>query len=304
MTAAPPPFLLQSRPPPRPQHGHSGSRHYAGAVYAVEPGYRPLKLDLWVPVSPEPPPVVVYVHGGAFMLGDRRTPTGDLRPDQVFEELLDAGLAVATIDYRHAREAGFPAQLHDAKAAVRWLRAYADELGIDAIRTGIWGESAGGHIAALVALTADRPELEGRIGVTGESSRVDVVVDWFGLSDVATMPNIEPPPHIRAAWPPELLVPPLDVLLAGLDAAGRADASPVNHVRPGAPPFLLVHGTADAAVPFGQSELLAEALSKAGAEVVLDAVTGAGHGFAGYPEIDAVVQRSVAYLVAALAPVG
>ena len=98
---------------------------------------------------------------------------------------------MATIDYRHAREAAFPAQLHDAKAAVRWLRRYASDLGLSTDRLGVWGESAGGHLAALVGLTGHRADLEGSIGVTGPSSGVDVVVDWYGISDANTMPAFE-----------------------------------------------------------------------------------------------------------------
>ena len=125
-------------------------------------------------------------------------------PTRSFDALLDAGLAVATIDYRHALEAPFPAQLQDAKAAVRYLRAHADELGISTERIGVMGESAGGHIAALVGLTAHRPDLEGSHGVVGPSSAVDVVVDWYGPADLTTMPRKTLPPQIAAKLPPEL----------------------------------------------------------------------------------------------------
>ena len=126
-------------------------------------------------------------------------------PNQLFDALLAAGLAVATIDYRHALEAPFPAQLHDAKAAVRYLRAHADELGISTERIGVMGESAGGHLAALVGLTAHRADLEGTHGVVGPSSAVDVVVDWYGPADFTTMPRMTPPPHIAAKLEPAML---------------------------------------------------------------------------------------------------
>jgi acetyl esterase/lipase len=90
-----------------------------------------------VPSSTSPPPLVVWIHGGAWMFGDRRYLPQTLRPNQLFDELTAAGLAVATIDYRHALEAKFPAQLHDAKAAIRYLRAHADVLGTDASRLGV-----------------------------------------------------------------------------------------------------------------------------------------------------------------------
>ena len=286
-------------PPPEPTLRDDGVRIHRNAVYAAVPGYRVLELDLWVPAG-GPSPVVVWVHGGAWMAGNRRLLPPGLRPGQLFEELLDAGLAVATIEYRHAREAPFPAQLHDAKAAVRWLRHHADVLGIDADRVGIAGESAGGHLAALVGLTADRPELEGDVGVVGPSSSVAAVLDWYGVSSAETMPEFVLPPEVAAVLPPEALVPPLDVLLDGVDAATRAAVSPVAHVSAGAPPFLLLHGTADTVVPYAQSELLAEALGAVGADVRLEPVPGAVHGWDGYPDVDAIVRRSVDFLAAAL----
>jgi acetyl esterase/lipase len=301
VTEAPPNDLLaRYLPPPVPVRRDDGVRLHRGAVYAAVPGYRALELDLWVPEAPTPAPVVVWVHGGAWMSGNRRLLPPGLRPDQLFEELLAAGLAVATIEYRHAREASFPAQLHDAKAAVRWLRHHAEVVGIDGERVGIGGESAGGHLAALVALTAGRADLEGDVGLVGPSSAVDVVVDWFGVSSVEDMPAFELPPEVAAALPPEALVPPLDVLLDGVDPATRADASPLAHVHAGAPPFLLLHGTADTVVPYAQSELLAVALEGVGVDVHLEPVPGAGHGFDGHADQDALVRRSVDHLADAL----
>jgi acetyl esterase/lipase len=246
-------------PPTEPTRRDDGTLHYAGVTYAVAFGYRPLQLDLWVPATETPAPLVVWIHGGGFMFGDRRYLPETLRPNQVFDALLDAGLAVATIDYRHALEAPFPAQLLDAKAAIRYLRAHADELGVSSERIGVMGESAGGHIAALLGLTAHRPDLEGSHGVVGPSSAVDVVVDWYGPADLATMPRRNPPPHIAAKLPPELLLAPEDQLTRGLEGPVLDDASPITHVTAGAPPFLLVHGTADWLVPYAQSEQLRRA---------------------------------------------
>jgi acetyl esterase/lipase len=301
MTEAPvDPLLAPFQPPPPPYTRGDGTRHHPGAVYAAVSGYRALELDVWIPAAPAPPPVVVWVHGGAWMVGNRHLLPGSLRPGQLVDELLAAGLAVASVEYRHAREASFPAQLHDVKAAVRWLRHSAADLGIDPGRVGIAGESAGGHLAALVALTADRPDLEGAVGVRGPSSAVDVVVDWYGVADAASMPETELPPEVAAALPPEDLVPPLEVLLDGVDDATRELAGPVVHVHPGAPPFLLVHGTADPVVPHAQSELLARALRDAGADARLESVPCAGHGWDGCDDVDAIVGRTVRYLAEAL----
>ena len=287
-------------PPTEPTRRDDGARHFSGVTYAVAFGYRPLQLDLWVPDAATPPPLVVWVHGGGFMFGDRRHLPETLRPGQVFDALLEAGLAVATIDYRHALEAPFPAQLHDAKAAVRYLRAHAAELGVSTERIGIAGESAGAHIAALVGLTAHRPDLEGTHGVVGPSSAVDVVVDWYGPADLASMPRKQPPPHIAAKLPAELLVAPEDQLTRGLEGAALADASPVTHVTAGAPPFLLVHGTADWLVPYAQSEQLHAALTAAGVPSQLVPVEGAEHIFDGCDDIDGVVRLSVSHLADAL----
>ncbi|MEP6562523.1 MAG: alpha/beta hydrolase [Nakamurella sp.] len=293
-------------PPPEPVVRADGARHFSGVTYAAPAGYRPLQLDVLVPATPIPAPLVVWIHGGAWMLGDRRYLPETLRPNQLFDELLAAGLAVATIDYRHAAEAAFPAQLHDAKAAVRYLRAHADVLGLDVSRIGVWGESAGGHLAALIGLTAPHSvregvdlegvDLEGTVGVVGPSSAVDVVVDWYGVSDLTTQPRMTPPPEVAALLPPELLLPPEDLLLVGLDDAARAAASPLVHVTADAPPFLLVHGTADWLVPYAQSETLATALEAAGVPVELVPVEGADHIVLGCADIDAVVRLSVDYL--------
>jgi acetyl esterase/lipase len=287
-------------PPPEPFVRADGARHFSGVTYAVPFGYRPLQLDLWVPATATPAPLVVYIHGGGWMFGDRRYLPETLRPNELFDAMLEAGLSVASIDYRHALEAKFPAQLNDAKAAVRFLRAHAGELGISTRRIGVMGESAGGHLAALVGLTAHRPDLEGNLGVVGPASNVDVVVDWYGPADMETMPRKTLPPEIAATLPPELATPPEDHLLAGLDAQSTADASPINHVTADAPPFLLVHGTADWLVPYQQSEELAAALRGAGVPAELVPIDGAEHIFNGAADINSIVRTSVNYLAKAL----
>ncbi|GAA4302318.1 alpha/beta hydrolase [Klenkia terrae] len=289
--AGPARFLPPHQPTVRPD----GSRHWSGLTYAVAFGFRPLQLDLWAPAT-SPAPLVVWVHGGGFMFGDRRELPETFRPDQVFDAFLAAGIAVASIDYRHALEAPFPAQLLDAKAAVRWLRRFGPELGLATERVGIVGESAGAHIAASVGLTAHRPDLEPAHGVVGESSAVQAVVDWYGPADLSTMPRRPPPPHVAAKLPPELLTAPEDHLTRGLTGDALADASPVTHVTPQAPPFLLVHGTADWLVPYEQSEILHAALTAAGVPATLVPVEGALHIFDGHDDIDALVQLTVDFV--------
>ena len=126
---------------------------YSGLTYAEIPGYRPLLLDLHVPDDAAGLPVVVWIHGGGFTAGDRRYLPPTLAPGSVFAALTGAGLACATVDYRLAAEADWPAQREDIAAAVSFLRATAGEYGLDAARIGLWGESAGGHLALMAGLT-------------------------------------------------------------------------------------------------------------------------------------------------------
>ncbi|QKW18095.1 alpha/beta hydrolase [Kitasatospora sp. NA04385] len=248
-----------------------------GVSYALHTGFRPLLLDLHVPAGPGPFPVVVWLHGGAFRAGDRRYLPDTLRPDSVFEALVAAGVAVATVDYRLSGEAVFPAQLDDVTAALRYLRAYAGELGLDADRLGVWGESAGATLGALAALTTDA---------------VSAAVCWYPPTDLAALGHGGPDS-------------PIHQLLGGAPAelpGPAALASPVRQVTPAAPPFLLVHGVQDEQVPFAQSEALHERLLAAGARSVLRPVEGARHCFAGYPDVPALVADAVAFLAAELAP--
>jgi acetyl esterase/lipase len=281
-------------PPIRPAAGRTRVR--AGVRYAARPGFRPLELDLWLPPeSPDPVPAVLFLHGGGWRMGSRHLagPAFEGAEPTPFELMAQAGLAVASADYRLSGEARWPAPLHDAKAAVRWLRARAGELGLDGQQIAAWGESAGGHLAELVGLTGDDPSLEGDLGVTGPSSRVSAVVAWYAPSDLRAMASdtgTDPmDPDTREAG---LLgaAPP-----AVPDAA--AQASPVTHVSPGAPPFLLLHGSADRLVPCAQSERLHRALRQAGASSELTLYDDADHMWAGPP---GTAQRALEQTIAAL----
>ncbi|MFF2433346.1 alpha/beta hydrolase fold domain-containing protein [Streptomyces sp. NPDC058107] len=282
---ATPPVQL---PPTAPTTGADGVRRYDGLSYATNSGYRPRLLDLVVPAAAEPPAVVVWIHGGAWMEGDRRHPPPTVSADLLFGSLLRAGLAVATIDYRHAREAPFPAQLHDVKAAIRYLRHYAGPLGIDWTRIGLWGESAGGHLAAMAGLTgASDPSLEGTEGITAGDTTVAAVVDWYGITDVGALLPDTPGPY-----------DPFVTFLGG-DPGDRqrlaAAASPVSYARSPAPPFLLAHGTRDTLVPFEHSEHLAGLLRAAGNHAELVAVPDAEHIFLN-ADVAPVVAHCVAFL--------
>jgi acetyl esterase/lipase len=264
-------------PLPEPVALPGGIGHLRRAVeYAAPPGYRPLLLDLYIPRA-TPAPVVLFLHGGGWRLGTRSVfcPTWrDWRPSP-FHRLVEVGLAVASVDYRLSGEAVFPAQLHDVTAAARWLHTRADELGVDAGRMVAWGESAGGHLAALLGLTAWRPDLE-----LGGGTPIPVlagVVDWYGPADLLTMQS-----QARAdAVARSDAADSRESLLIGAPLPEAPDlarrASPVTYVHPAAPPFHIAHGADDRFVPAGQSRELADVLQKAAVPVRLDIVPGADH---------------------------
>jgi acetyl esterase/lipase len=284
----PPP--AHAAPLPRAVPAAGGVRLLAGVPFAALPGARPLELDLYLPPDGAPAPVVVFLHGGGWRAGSRHAAGPAYRgaDPTPFERMAQAGIAVASVDYRLSGEAVWPAQLHDAKAAVRWLRSRAGELGVDVDRIAAWGESAGGHLAELLGLVGD-PALEGEVGVTGPSSAVSAVAAWYAPSDVAAVAT-------------DLGVDPADpttreALLLGAAAVEvperAAQASPVNHVSPAAPPFLLLHGRADQLIPVAQSERLAALLP----DVQLHTYDGADHMWLGAPDAAAdAVDRTVAFL--------
>ena len=294
MPDLPLPSPAHAAPLPPPREAGEGVSVLAGVPYAAPPGARPLELDLYLPAG-RPGPVVVFVHGGGWRLGSRHSAGPAFPGRSPFERAARAGIAVASVDHRLSGEARWPAQLHDVKAAVRWLRSRAGELGVDPGRVYAWGESAGGHLAALLGLTGDRPELEGDVGVTGPSSAVDAVAAWSAPSDLpALAADLGTDPMAADSREAQLLGAPVPTVP---DLA--AQASPVTHVSPGAPPFLLLHGRADRAIPCVQSERLRDALQEAGAPVYLTGYDGADHMWLGSPEAAAdALTRTIGFLTA------
>jgi acetyl esterase/lipase len=235
-------------------------------VYA-RPGANELALDVYVPEGVSKPPLVVWIHGGAWRAGSRA------RPPALF--LTQRGFAVASISYRFSQEAVFPAQIHDCKAAIRWLRANAAKYGYNADRIGVWGASAGGHLVSLLGTSGGVRELEGDLGNPDQSSAVQAVVDFFGPTDLTQMSKFPGTMDHDAADSPEsrLIGGPVQ---QNKEKAQRAN--PIAYVGRGDPPFLIVHGDRDPLVPLNQSALLEAALKKAGVPVTFKVLPGAGHG--------------------------
>ena len=235
-------------------------------------GDRALKLHLVKPKSPpkEPMPVVVYIYGGGWKAGSR---DAGVRP---LTRLAQKGYFGASIEYRLSQEAKFPAQIEDCKAAIRFLRSKAKEYGIDPDRIGVWGPSAGGHLAALVGTSGDVKELEGAGGSQEFSSRVQAVVDWFGPTDFLKMGKNKIEHDAPGSPESQLIGGPIQE-----NKEKVAKANPITYVSKDDPPFLIMHGDKDDLVPLSQSELLQEALQKAGVDSTLKVMAGQGHGFRG-----------------------
>jgi acetyl esterase/lipase len=239
------------------------------------------KLDLYLPENVEGAPLIIWVHGGAFMGGSKE--------EWAPLEYLTEGYAVASINDRLSQHAIFPAQIQDCKAAVRWLRAHAETYHLDPQRFGAWGASAGGHLVAMLGVTAHVAAFE-----VGEnlsfSSRVQAVVDYFGPTDFLQMDEHRLPEGMLHN-PPDS---PESLLVGGAIqemSQAVARANPVTYVSGDAAPFLIVHGDQDPLVPFHQSLLLEAALKKAGVPVQFYQVVGGGHGGFTDPRVNSLTRE-------------
>ena len=268
-----------------PKGGPPGS---SGTFASLPPTYQDLayasgsptqKLDLYIPTKESGPfPVVVMIHGGGFMFGDKADGAGLAGVDQ----LLEAGYAVVSINYRLSGEATYPAQINDAKAAVRFLRANASKYNLNPEKIGAWGASAGGNLASLLGTTCGVKELEGaELGNADQSSCVQAVVDWFGPIDFLKMDEQFagsgcPQTHNDANSPESKLVGAAIQTVPDLVKT----TNPMNYIEVSDPPFFIQNGTADCNIPPVQNKNLADALSAAiGADkVTYVSLEGAGHG--------------------------
>lgn len=236
-----------------------------------------LKLDLARPQGDGPFPAIVFIHGGGWSGGNRQGYRGQI------QEAAKRGYVAATISYRlmkydQAKKETttatpiFPAQIHDAKAAVRWVRANAQKFHINPDRIGVTGGSAGGHLSLLVGLAGPTANLEGDSGNPGQSSRVQAVVNTFGPTEMVGCYQ-----KSSVAWIFRLF-------MGGTPSESPERykaASPVTYVSKDAPPVLTLHGDKDALVPIEQAKLLDEKMKAVGASHTLMVFQGQGHGFGG-----------------------
>ncbi len=264
-TAAAPAVETATSSPVETEAGTSSAQFDSSKLGAVEKDVTyctvdgvELKMDVYYPSENNGRfAVTMYVHGGGWSSGDKAQGAGAIE----IPELQKAGFLVVSVNYRLAPEYAFPAMIEDVKCAVRSLRAHADEYNLDPNRIGVWGGSAGGHLAALLGTTDESAGFD--VGEYLEySSRVQAVVSMFGPTDLTV--SFEGNPIGQSA---------------GFSGADPALTSPVTYASPDDPPFLFLHGEKDALVPIEQSEILLAALQSVGVPAELVPVVNAGHSF-------------------------
>lgn len=259
------------------------------------PGDVPLRADLYLPAGAGPRvPVVIWIHGGGWRFGSRR-----VAPD-LSRFFARRGFAMAAIDYRSSARARFPAQIEDVKTAIRWLRSQAAEYGLDGQRIGLLGASAGGHLAALAALSPPGTFEPPGAPYAAHAGGVQAVVAGYAPSDFLQMDAHRPPAGTISADPETLRLPrgvtraaqpdSFESLLLGAPIESCPDrvrqANPLAYAGADAPPFLLLHGGSDTTVPLHQSEILFDALAAHGTDVTLCVIDGLGHGFLNRTHLD------------------
>lgn len=249
------------------QSAHSNTKMQQDLIYA-KVGERLLSLDLYGSNVSNNKPLIVWIHGGAWRTGNKSS--------MPLKSLVKDGFSVASIDYRLTPEARFPANVHDIRAAIRYLRANSEDLGINAKIIVIAGASAGGHLAALVGVTNEHAALEGDLGEHLDvSSDVQAIVSFYGASNLTTILSQSTPHGLGVR------IPALQLLL-GAQPEKAVDlaklASPVFHVESSDPPLLLIHGDQDPQMPINQSHELVGVYLQAGAVVSMEVIHGAAHG--------------------------
>jgi len=249
-------------------------------IVYTKAGSSELKLDLMSPTEGQGPfPAVLIIHGGAWRAGNK----SDVRP--IMPDFVRHGYVAVSPQYRFCPKETFPAQVHDVKAAVRWIKANAKKYRIDPDRIGAIGFSAGGHLALMLGVTAPSDGLEGESSAAAADSRVKAVVNFFGPTDLA------------ANDIPEISQPLVRDFLGGTpeakpDAAHKA--SPLTYVSKDDAPVLTFQGTNDPLVPYTQAIKLAQAMSTAGVPGRVELMVGAQHGWGG-AEMERTTREAFAF---------
>jgi acetyl esterase/lipase len=259
----------------------------ANDVVYTKAGDVELKLDLARPEEGDGPfPAVLVIHGGAWRSGDKSQNRGALA------EFARRGYVAISPQYRFCPKVPFPAQVHDVKAAVRWLRTHKDEYKVDVDHIGAVGFSAGGHLSLLLGLTGPKDGLEGDVSADAPSSKVQAVVNYFGPTDLA------------ADDLPDVTKPLIKDFLGGTPTEkpeAVAKASPLTFVTSDDPPILTFQGTKDNLVPYNQAEKLTDAMTRAGVAGRTELLIGKGHGW-GDPEMRHTLAETFAFFDRHLKP--
>ncbi len=279
----------------------SGVRVLPDVPYWTPRGFRPLTMDIYLPPASIPTPatgfpVIMYIHGGDWSNGSSRSAGPIVDFPALLGNIAARGYVVTSVNYRLSGEAPWPAQAHDIKAAIKYLRLHAGTLGIDPRRFVAWGESAGGHLSAIASLTcgvaelqpqhtkpsgnpsADRDEI---VGAT-VSDCVQGAVAWYGVFNMASIS--QQARGARAMSREERTAPEWRLLGCFKDECRLnrlRSASPVSYVRARVPPMLLVVGDADTSVPAQQTVEMAQALNRASVQHELVTLSGVNHNLIG-----------------------
>ena len=278
-------FLNRPRQPRRTRPLPEGIKAVLNLSYAQTENPRQT-LDLFLPEKRAKDailPIIVYIHGGGWKNGRKESAMGKLAP-----YLATGSFAAASINYRLSGESIWPAQIHDCKAAIRWLKGNAEKYGFDASRMAVWGNSAGGHLVTMLGVSGEVKALEGKLGKhLDQDSRVSCVVDFCGPTHFLSMGKF--PSNIDHDAPNS----PESQLLGGPVQENKKtanQASPMTYVTEDDAPTIIVHGTEDHTVPFNQAEIFHEALKKAGVKNIFLPMKEMGHGLGG-PMVDAAVHE-------------
>lgn len=270
-------------------------------VYADD-GVPEHKLDLYMPTGQGngPFPTIVWVHGGGWAGGEKGDINNtEIKIDQFRDVLLDNGYAIAAVEYRLMPKVKFPVPMQDVAAAVRYLKAKSGEYGLDPDRFVLGGDSAGGHLATMTAMTWDKPDLQGTLGITEGDTKVKAIVDYYAIFDLTNRTEDQQNGPCQRAKPG---AESSHGQLIGADPDSpegepiAAKASPMTYVNAQTPPTIIFYGTEDCTTPPAQHERFYQALHDAGVPVQITRVDGAAHASPRFFETQEYKDKLIAFL--------